>query len=115
MVAAKRGTSVSALVSRQLNALVARNFDEVTIIPSFVLAPLSYLGGVFYSISLLPEFAQKVSLFNPILYMVNAFRYGMLGVSDIDIGYAYAIILGFAAVLFSVCMVLIRRGTGIRT
>jgi ABC-2 type transport system permease protein len=98
-----------------INAILARNFDDVSIIPSFVLAPLSYLGGVFYSISLLPEFAQKISLLNPILYMVNAFRYGMLGVSDIDIGVAYAIILGFAAVLFAVCMILIGRGTGIRT
>jgi ABC-2 type transport system permease protein len=98
-----------------INAILARNFDDVSIIPAFVLAPLSYLGGVFYSISLLPEFARTLSLANPILYMVNAFRYGMLGVSDIDIGLAYAIITGFATLLFVVCMILIRRGTGIRT
>lgn len=98
-----------------INAILAKNFDDVSIIPSFILAPLSYLGGVFYSISMLPEFAQTLSLLNPILYMVNAFRYGMLGVSDIHIGVAYAIILGFAAVLFALCMVLVRRGTGIRT
>jgi ABC-2 type transport system permease protein len=98
-----------------INAILAKNFDDVSIIPSFVLAPLSYLGGVFYSISLLPEFAQKLSLLNPILYMVNAFRYGMLGVSDIDIRVAYAIILAFATVLFVVAMVMIRRGTGIRS
>jgi ABC-2 type transport system permease protein len=98
-----------------INAIIAKNFDDVSIIPSFVLAPLSYLGGVFYSITLLPEFAQKLSLANPILYMVNAFRYGMLGVSDIPIGQAYGIILAFAVGLFAACMWLIRRGTGIRS
>jgi ABC-2 type transport system permease protein len=98
-----------------INAIVAKNFDDVSVIPSFVLTPLSYLGGVFYSISLLPEFAQRLSLANPILYMVNAFRYGMLGVSDIDIALAYAIILAFAATLFAVAMIMIRRGTGIRS
>jgi ABC-2 type transport system permease protein len=98
-----------------INAILAKNFDDVSIIPSFVLAPLSYLGGVFYSVALLPEFARQLSLLNPILYMVNAFRYGMLGVSDVDLGVAYAVILGFAAVLFAICLVLIGRGTGIRT
>lgn len=97
-----------------INAMLAKDFDDVSIIPSFVLAPLSYLGGVFYTISLLPEFAQKLSLANPILYMVNAFRYGMLGVADIDIGLAYGIILLFAAGLFAVCVLMMRRGTGIR-
>jgi ABC-2 type transport system permease protein len=98
-----------------MNAIFARNFDDVSIIPSFVLAPLSYLGGVFYSIALLPEFAQTLSLANPILYMVNAFRYGMLGVSDIDIVAAYAIIIGFAVALFAACMFMMSRGTGIRS
>ncbi len=98
-----------------INAILAKNFDDVSIIPSFVLAPLSYLGGVFYSVALLPDFARQLSLLNPILYMVNAFRYGMLGVSDIDLGLAYAIILGFATVLFLACMIMIRRGTGIRS
>jgi ABC-2 type transport system permease protein len=97
-----------------LNAIFARKFDDVSIIPSFVLAPLTYLGGVFYSVSLLPEFAQKLSMLNPILYMVNAFRYGMLGVSDINIGLAYVIILAFLAGLFTLSMVLIQRGVGIR-
>ncbi len=97
-----------------INAIFARKFDDVTIIPAFVLAPLTYLGGIFYSISLLPEFAQKLSLINPILYMVNAFRYGMLGVSDIDIRTAYAITLLFIIVLFSASMILINRGIGIR-
>ena len=98
-----------------INAILAKNFDDVSIVPSFVLAPLSYLGGVFYSISLLPEFAQKLSLANPILYMVNAFRYGMLGVSDIDIRVAYAIIIGFAVMLFTACLWMLHRGTGIRS
>jgi ABC-2 type transport system permease protein len=97
-----------------INAIFARKFDDVSIIPSFVLAPLTYLGGVFYSVSLLPNFAQQLSLFNPILYMVNAFRYGMLGVSDIDIRVAYTIILAFLAGLFALSLVLINRGVGIR-
>jgi ABC-2 type transport system permease protein len=97
-----------------INAIFARKFDDVSIIPSFVLAPLTYLGGVFYSITLLPEFAQKLSLLNPILYMVNAFRYGMLGQSDIGIGLAYTIILAFVVGLFAVAMLLIHRGVGIR-
>jgi len=97
-----------------INALFARKFDDISIIPTFVLTPLTYLGGVFYSISLLPEFWQKVSLANPILYMVNAFRYGILGVSDIDIAHAYAIVIVFVATLFSICLVLMNRGVGIR-
>jgi ABC-2 type transport system permease protein len=97
-----------------INAILAKNFDDVSIIPSFVLVPLSYLGGVFYTIGLLPEFAQELSLLNPILYMVNGFRYGMLGVSDIDIGTAYAIILLSAAALFAACLVMMKHGAGIR-
>ncbi len=97
-----------------LNAIFAKKFDDVSIIPSFVLAPLTYLGGVFYSVSLLPEFAQRASMLNPILYMINAFRYGVLGVSDIDIATAYGIILLFLVGLFALAMWLINRGTGIR-
>ena len=97
-----------------INALFARKFDDISIIPTFVLTPLTYLGGVFYSISLLPEFWQQVSLANPILYMVNAFRYGILGVSDIDITHAYTIVIVFVATLFGVCLLLMNRGVGIR-
>ncbi|MBL8226513.1 MAG: ABC transporter permease [Chromatiales bacterium] len=97
-----------------INGILAKNFDDVSIIPSFVLTPLTYLGGVFYSITLLPDFAQQLSRLNPILYIVNAFRYGMLGVSDIDIGVAYAVMLGAIAVLFGTCLVLIRLGVRIR-
>ena len=97
-----------------INAVFARKFDDISIIPTFVLTPLTYLGGVFYSISLLPQPWQTISLANPILYMVNAFRFGILGKSDIDIGTAYAILIVFIVLLFTVCMQLMRRGVGIR-
>ena len=97
-----------------INAVFAKKFDDISIVPTFVLTPLTYLGGVFYSISLLPEFWQTVSKANPILYMVNAFRYGILGTSDIGIGYAYAIVLIFVVLLFSACLFLMNRGIGIR-
>jgi ABC-2 type transport system permease protein len=97
-----------------VNAVFAKKFDDISIIPTFVLTPLTYLGGVFYSISLLPEFWQKVSLVNPILYMVNAFRYGILGVSDIEIGWAYLITGIFVVALFGLNLFLLNRGVGIR-
>jgi len=97
-----------------INAVFAKKFDDISIVPTFVLTPLTYLGGVFYSISLLPDFWQKVSLANPILYMVNAFRYGILGTSDIGIGKAYGILLVFVVILFVACQQLMRRGVGIR-
>ena len=97
-----------------INAVYAKKFDDISIIPTFVLTPLTYLGGVFYSISLLPEFWQNVSLANPILYMVNAFRFGILGTSDIGIGRAYLILVVFILALFMACLSLMRRGVGIR-
>jgi len=97
-----------------INAIFAKKFDDISIVPTFVLTPLTYLGGVFYSISLLPDFWQGVSRANPILYMVNAFRYGILGTSDISIGNAYAILVVFVVLLFSACLALMRRGIGIR-
>ncbi|WP_455231485.1 ABC transporter permease [Geopseudomonas aromaticivorans] len=97
-----------------VNAVYARNFDDISIIPTFVLTPLTYLGGVFYSISMLPPFWQTVSLGNPILYMVNAFRYGILGVSDIHIGTAIGLMLLAAVVLYTVCYQLLSRGIGMR-
>ena len=97
-----------------INALFAKKFDDISIVPTFVLTPLTYLGGVFYSISLLPEFWQNVSKANPILYMVNAFRYGILGTSDISILHAYTILLVFVVALFSACMFMMQRGIGIR-
>jgi len=106
-------STVFALLG-MVNAIFAKKFDDIAIIPTFVLTPLTYLGGVFYSISLLPEFWQKVSLGNPILYMVNAFRYGILGVSDIHIGWAYLIVSVFVVGLFTLNLVLLNRGVGIR-
>jgi ABC-2 type transport system permease protein len=97
-----------------INGIVARNFDDVTIIPSFVLQPLIYLGGVFYSIEMLPALAQQISRLNPILYLVNAFRYGMLGVSDVPIGFAYLMMVLSVAVLFGVCVSMLNRGYRIR-
>lgn len=97
-----------------INGVFARTFDDVTIIPTFVLTPLTYLGGIFYSIKLLPETWQQVSLINPILYMVNSFRFGFRGVSDIGLGTAVMVILFFIVVLFAFCMILLKRGTGIR-
>jgi ABC-2 type transport system permease protein len=97
-----------------INAIFANSFDDITIIPTFVLTPLTYLGGIFYSIKLLPEFWQTASLGNPILYMVNSFRYGFRGSSDIDLSTALLVILFFIALLFTVCMTLLARGTGIR-
>jgi ABC-2 type transport system permease protein len=107
-------TAVVFSLAGLINAIFARKFDDISIIPTFVLTPLTYLGGVFYSISLLPEFWQKVSLANPILYMVNAFRYGILGVSDIGLGQAYLIILAFIAGLYLFALFLLKRGIGIR-
>jgi len=98
-----------------INAIYAKNFDDVSIIPVFVLTPLTYLGGVFYSITLLPDLWQRASLLNPILYMVNTFRFGILGVSDIGVGPAFAFILACIALLFGVCLRLLNRGVGIRT
>lgn len=97
-----------------INAVFARKFDDISIVPTFVLTPLTYLGGVFYSISMLPEFWQNVSRANPILYMVNAFRYGILGRSDISISHAYTILVVFIVLLFSACVWLMRKGIGIR-
>ncbi len=97
-----------------INAVFAKKFDDISIVPTFVLTPLTYLGGVFYSISLLPDFWQQVSLANPILYMVNAFRYGILGTSDISIGTAYTILVVFVVGLFFACYQLMHRGVGIR-
>jgi ABC-2 type transport system permease protein len=97
-----------------INGIYAQSFDDITIIPTFVLTPLTYLGGIFYSISLLSDFWQKVSLLNPILYMINTFRYGVLGASDMPLTTSYAVIIGFILVLFTFSLYLLKRGTGIR-
>jgi ABC-2 type transport system permease protein len=97
-----------------INAVFAKNFDQVNWIPTFVLTPLTYFGGVFYSISLLPVWAQKVSVANPVLHMVNAFRYGFLGTSDVNVGLAFGIMALAAAVLFFIAVELMNRGIGMR-
>lgn len=107
-------TSCLFALAGLINAIFANSFDDITIIPTFVLTPLTYLGGIFYSIKLLPEFWQQVSLGNPILYMVNSFRYGFRGSSDIDLLTAIIVILVFIALLFSISLILLSRGTGIR-
>jgi ABC-2 type transport system permease protein len=107
-------TAVVFSLAGLFNAIFAKSFDDISIIPTFVLTPLTYLGGVFFSISLLSPFWQKIALLNPILYMVNAFRYGMLGSADISIGLAYAIMLGFAAGLFGAVLFMLQRGIGVR-
>ena len=108
-------TAVVFSLAGMVNAIFARKFDDITIIPTFVLAPLTYLGGVFYSTALLPDFWQKVSVFNPILYMVNGFRYGILGVSDVSLGQTYGVIITAGVLMFSWCLWLLHRGTGLRT
>ncbi len=108
-------TSVVFALAGLINAVFATKFDDIAIVPTFILTPLTYLGGVFYSISLLPEFWQKVSAFNPVLYMVNGFRYGILGVSDVSIGHSYMIIFLFLIGLTSLCLYLLHKGIGLRS
>lgn len=107
-------TSVLFSLGGFINAIFANSFDDISIIPTFILTPLTYLGGVFYSIQLLPEFWQGVSQLNPILYMVNTFRYGILGVSDIDVSFAFGVIILFNLVLFAIALKLLTIGKGIR-
>jgi ABC-2 type transport system permease protein len=97
-----------------INAVFAKNFDQVNWVPAFVLTPLTYFGGVFYSISLLPDWARHISYANPILHMVNAFRYGFLGTSDVNIGVAFSIMITFAVAMFAVAVWFMNRGTGMR-
>jgi ABC-2 type transport system permease protein len=107
-------TSVVFSLGGFINAQFAKNFDQVNWIPTFVLTPLTYFGGVFYSITLLPEWARHLSFANPILHMVNAFRYGFLGVSDVHIGVAFSIMTLSTVVLFGVALFFMNRGTGMR-
>ncbi|MDJ0833313.1 MAG: ABC transporter permease [Gammaproteobacteria bacterium] len=98
-----------------INGVYATSFDDISIIPTFVLTPLTYLGGIFYSIQLLPDFWQNASLGNPILYMINSFRFGFLGITDINLGLAFSVIIAFIVILFTISMHLLNRGIGIRT
>jgi ABC-2 type transport system permease protein len=98
-----------------INGIYAKTFDDISIIPTFVLTPLTYLGGIFYSIDMLPSFWRHISLANPILYLINAFRFGFLGVSDIPLPASYAISLAFIILLYAFSIQLLRKGHGIRT
>lgn len=115
MVAVFLLTSIVFALAGMINAIFARTFDDVAIVSTFILGPLTYLGGVFYSIDLLPDFWRQLSLVNPILHMVNAMRYAMLGSSDINVWVAFAIILIFAVSLGVVSLNLLHRGTGLRS
>lgn len=108
-------TSILFSLGGFINGVFAKKFDDISVIPTFILTPLIYLGGVFYSINLLPEFWQSVSRLNPILYMVNTFRYGLLGTSDISLVAAFTIIIGFIVALFCLSLYLLASGTGTRT
>jgi len=107
-------TSILFSLAGFINAAYAKSFDDITIIPTFVLTPLTYLGGIFYSIKMLPEFWQDVSLINPILYMINAFRYGLLGITDINLTAAFVIIFAFIVVLYYFSLRLLRIGVGLK-
>lgn len=96
------------------NSIFAKKFDDVQIVPTFVLTPLTYLGGVFYSIDVLPEFWQTVSKANPVLYMVNGFRYGFLGISDINVFIALGILIVFTIVFFILNLYLLNKGVGMK-
>ena len=107
-------TSIVFALGGFINALFAKNFDHISWFPTFVLAPLTYLGGVFYSVNMLPAWAHAVARANPILYMVSAFRYGFLGTSDVRLTSAYGIMIGAVALMFTLALTLLNRGTGIR-
>ena len=107
-------TSTLFALAGFINGVFANNFDDISIIPTFVLTPLTYLGGVFYSLDLLPEFWAGVSKLNPLVYVVNAFRYGVLGVSDVNVAFAFAMIAGFTVLLFFYAMHLLSSGKRLR-
>ncbi|MFZ7163967.1 ABC transporter permease [Avibacterium avium] len=108
-------TTASFALGGLINAVFARSFDDISIIPTFVLTPLTYLGGVFYSISLLPPFWQVVSKFNPIVYMISGFRYGFLGIQDVSLVYTFSVLGIFIIALYGIAYYLISRGVGLRS
>lgn len=108
-------TSFVFSLAGMINGIFAKKFDDISIIPTFIITPLTYLGGVFYSLSLLPDFWQMLSKANPIVYMVNGFRYGFLGTSDINVYSGMAMLVLFSVILFSVNLYLFKKGIGIRS
>ncbi|MBT8439806.1 MAG: ABC transporter permease [Gammaproteobacteria bacterium] len=107
-------TSILFAMAGFINAIYANSFDDISIVPTFVLTPLTYLGGVFYSITMLPEFWQNMTMINPVFYMINAFRYGLLGSSDIPLSVAFSIIIGFIVALGAFSLWLLKKGVGIK-
>ncbi len=108
-------TSVTFSLAALINGIFARNFDEVSFFQNFILTPLIYLGGVFYSIHSLPPGWQVFSLFNPLVYMINGFRYGFFGFSDVPVGLCALILIGLTIVLAGINLLLLKRGTGIKS
>jgi ABC-2 type transport system permease protein len=108
-------TAVVFSLAGFVNAIFAKKFDDIALVPTFVLTPLTYLGGVFYAVSALPTPWREISYANPILYMVNAFRYGLLGITDVGMGVAYAVMLAFAVALTAIALALLDRGVGLRS
>ena len=107
-------TAVLFALGGLINGIFAKSFDDISLVPTFVLTPLTYFGGVFYSIDLLPEWARHISMVNPILHMVNAFRYGFLGTSDVSVAGAFVMMLVLVVVMFTLAVVLLNRGSGTR-
>ena len=107
-------TSMTFALGGFINAVFAKNFDQVNFVPTYILTPLTYFGGIFYSIAMLPDWARQLSHVNPILYMVNAFRFGFIGLSDVDVRLAFALMLALCVGLFWFALMLLNRGTGIR-
>jgi len=107
-------TAILFALAGFINAVFADSFDDISIIPNFILTPLTYLGGVFYSVDMLPELWQKISLANPILYIVNSFRYGLIGVTDIDVTVALTMIISFIIALIIFSLYLLKKGVGIK-
>lgn len=108
-------TAIVFSLGGMLNGILAKKFDDISIVPTFILTPLTYLGGVFYSISLLPDVWQHLSRLNPILYMVNGFRFGFYGFSDVNIGLSLFILVLMGVALMLGNLYLLRKGTGLRS
>jgi ABC-2 type transport system permease protein len=108
-------TAIVFALAGLINAIYAKGFDGINIVPTFVIMPLTYLGGVFYSLSLLPHIWQIISRFNPVLYMISAFRFSILGTADISFTTSFVILIGCAVILFSWVLYLFKTGRGLRT
>lgn len=108
-------TSIVFSLAGLLNAIFARSFDDISIVPTFILTPLTYLGGVFYSLSLLPTFWQWISKLNPIVYMINGFRYGFLGITDVSLTVTFSMLILFTIILYALSWRIIESGRGLRS